>query len=47
MGIDRAAELQGLDPDDEGDLPPDAPEDEEGPIGVDGADISGPVPGDD
>jgi hypothetical protein len=29
MAIDPAADLEGLDPDDEGDLPPDAPEDEE------------------
>jgi hypothetical protein len=34
-----------LDPDDDGDLPPGGPEDED--VGTETADISGPVPGDD
>jgi hypothetical protein len=34
MAIDPAADLGGLDPDDQGEFPPDAPEDEEGPIDV-------------
>ena len=35
MAIDPAADVGGIDPDDEGGFPPDAPEDEEGPIDVD------------